>query len=268
VEDPNTLKDLLDRVASGDHSATDAQAQLQALQAQPLGFATIDHHRAERCGECEVIFAAGKTADQVAQIAQVILEKAPAVLLTRATTQQLDHLEQALGDVPIERGKLSGTAILGACSTPVKSPGVRIVTAGTSDLPVAEEAAMTCKAMGQSVVSINDVGVAGIHRLLHRAEEIRSGRVIIVIAGMEGALPSVVGGMVDVPVIAVTTSVGYGASLVGIAALLGMLNTCAAGVTVVNIDNGFGAAVAACRISRQAKNNHEGTKAAKEDSEI
>ena len=225
------------------------------MQARPLGFATIDHHRAARCGSAEVVFAAGKTVEQVIAISRTILGHHPSVLLTRATPAQLDALESDCrsSNTPIERGQLSGTALLG---TPIelktRATPIPIVTAGTSDLPVAEECAMTCRAMGQPVESINDVGVAGLHRILGKAEAIRAGNVVVVIAGMEGALPSVVGGLVDKPVIAVPTSVGYGASFGGVAALLGMLNSCASGVTVVNIDNGFCAGVAASRINQLA----------------
>jgi len=254
MADPTDLKALLDQVRDGVLGVEDAAAALRAMQAQPLGFATVDHHRAERCGAAEVIFAAGKTPEQVAAIAGVLLEQTPCVLITRASAEQLDHVEQALPDTPIERGTLGGTAILGIPPPPeaggADSRAIPIVTAGTSDLPVAEEATMTCKALGHRAAPINDVGVAGIHRVLGRADELRAGHVVIVIAGMEGALPSVVGGLVDSPVIAVPTSVGYGASFGGVAALLGMLNSCSSGVTVVNIDNGFGAAFAACRINK------------------
>ncbi|MFI4859998.1 MAG: nickel pincer cofactor biosynthesis protein LarB [Phycisphaerales bacterium JB063] len=257
------LDALLASVRDGAIGVDEAAGRLRAMQAQPLGFATVDHHRAHRCGTAEVIFAAGKTPEQVASIAGVLLERSPCVLVTRGSAEQLDHVESALPGTPIRRGQLGGTAILGrppvvaasdAGEEGVDSAGryrpIPIVTAGTSDLPVAEEAAMTCAALGHPVASINDVGVAGIHRVLHRADEVRAGHVVIVIAGMEGALPSVVGGLVDSPVIAVPTSVGYGASFGGIAALLGMLNSCASGVTVVNIDNGFGAAYAACRVNK------------------
>ena len=266
ADDPaNTvnLDALLARVRDGALGVEDAARELRALQAQPLGFATVDHHRAARCGAAEVIFAAGKTPDQVAAIAGALLERAPCVLITRASAKQLDHVELTLPDTPIERGQLSGTAILGEPSADkFRGRAIPIVTAGTSDLPVAEEAVLTCKALGHPVAAINDVGVAGIHRVLNRADELRAGHVVIVIAGMEGALPSVVGGLVDSPVIAVPTSVGYGASFGGVAALLGMLNSCSSGVTVVNIDNGFGAAFAACRVNKlggfDAGINHEG----------
>lgn len=250
--DNTGLDALLAAVREGSLDVEDAARQLRALQAQPLGFATVDHHRAERCGAAEVIFAAGKTAGQVAAIAGVLLEHSPCVLITRASHEQLDAVAKTLPDIPIERGQLGGTAILGSPPevTVQDYRAIPIVTAGTSDLPVAEEAAMTCQALGHPAAPINDVGVAGIHRVLHRADELRAGHVVIVIAGMEGALPSVVGGLVDSPVIAVPTSVGYGASFGGVAALLGMLNSCSSGVTVVNIDNGFGAAYAACRINK------------------
>ncbi|MEM9416492.1 MAG: nickel pincer cofactor biosynthesis protein LarB [Planctomycetota bacterium] len=251
-EKPAELDVILAQVRDGALSVDEAARRLQSLQAQPLGFATVDHHRAQRCGAAEVIFAAGKTPEQVAAIAGVLLERTPCVLVTRASSEQLDRVEQALPQTPIQRGQLGGTAILGTAPD-ASAKGYRpipIVTAGTSDLDIAEEAAMTCKAMGHPVAAINDVGVAGIHRVLHRADELRAGHVVIVIAGMEGALPSVVGGLVDSPVIAVPTSVGYGASFGGVAALLGMLNSCSSGVTVVNIDNGFGAAFAACRINK------------------
>ena len=244
---------LLQKVASGELSPDAAAAELHALQARPLGFATVDHHRAERCGAAEVIFAAGKTPEQVVAISQAILEHHDSVLITRADPDQLDALSAdcASTGTPIECGKLSGTTLLGNPATPAANAmPIPIVTAGTSDLPVAEECAMTCKAMGQPVEPVNDVGVAGLHRIIAKADAVRAGNVVVVVAGMEGALPSVVGGLVDKPVIAVPTSVGYGASFGGIAALLGMLNSCASGVTVVNIDNGFGAGVAASTLSR------------------
>ena len=246
-----TLRSILDDLATGRVSAGAAEAMLRELDAQPLGFATVDHRRAERCGAAEVIFAAGKTAEQVVAIAGAILDRHHGVLITRASGEQLDAVEAAFTDRPMERGRLSGTMIVGRPS-PMRDDltPIPVVTAGTSDLPVAEEAAMTIRAKGQRVVEVNDVGVAGLHRILGRVEAIRAGNVVIVVAGMEGALPSVVGGLVDKPVIAVPTSVGYGASFGGVAALLGMLNSCASGVTVVNIDNGFGAGFAAARINR------------------
>lgn len=255
MSENTSIDELLKRVAAGELSAEDAAQQLHAMQAQPLGFATLDHHRAGRCGAGEVIFAAGKTAEQVVAISQTLLEQHDSVLITRADSPQVEALRATYdqAETPIEIGKLSGTVLLGSPPAPTdRATPIPIVAAGTSDLPVAEECAMTCKAMGQPVEAINDVGVAGLHRIIGKVDAVRAGNVVVVIAGMEGALPSVVGGLVDKPVIAVPTSVGYGAAFGGIAALLGMLNSCASGVTVVNIDNGFGAAVAASRINQLA----------------
>lgn len=255
VNNQQTIESLLAKVQAGTLSPDEAARELHAMQAQPLGFATLDHHREMRCGSSEVIYAAGKTVEQVVAISRALLQKHRSVLITRADHTQVAALDAAYNDAstPTEIGQLSGTVLLGTPPMPDDtSVAIPIVTAGTSDLPVAEECAMTCKAMGQPTQAIHDVGVAGLHRIIDQAQAIRSGNVVIVIAGMEGALPSVVGGLVDKPVIAVPTSVGYGAAFGGIAALLGMLNSCASGVTVVNIDNGFGAGLAASRINRLA----------------
>ena len=255
VSEQDPLKTLLAQVAAGEVDPEDAASALHRMQAQPLGFATLDHHRVARCGSAEVIFAAGKTAKQIVSISKALLEQHDSVLITRCDPKQIDVLaaEHETGGTPIECGQLSGTVLLGTPPSPnEQGTPIPIVTAGTSDLPVAEECVMTCRAMGQPVTEINDVGVAGLHRIVAKADAIREGNVVVVVAGMEGALPSVVGGLVDKPVIAVPTSVGYGASFGGIAALLGMLNSCASGVTVVNIDNGFGAGVAASRINQLA----------------
>ncbi|MEM8737115.1 MAG: nickel pincer cofactor biosynthesis protein LarB [Planctomycetota bacterium] len=222
---------------------------------EPLAdFATLDYDRARRCGYGEVIYAAGKQPDEVVAIARQLLEAGqPAVLATRTSPEQAMAMREALGGAwPISVSARGGAVVLG---TPVRQSAVPIpiVTAGTSDLPVAEEAAATCRALGHVPHPIQDVGVAGLHRVLARRDELAAGRCVVVVAGMEGALPSVVGGLVDVPVIAVPTSVGYGASFGGLSALLGMLNSCASGVTVVNIDNGFGAGYAACQINRVAE---------------
>ena len=213
-----------------------------------LGFARIDSSRRERCGRPEVIFGDGKTAGEIARIASVIHEREGHVLATRVSPEHAALLSSLLpGSVYHERGRcLSlGTPPKNATHRPVG-----ILCAGTGDLPVAEEAAITLEAFGRSVERFHDVGVAGIHRLMEELGRIRSCSVLIVAAGMEGALPSAVAGLVDLPVIAVPTSVGYGASFEGIAALLGMVNSCASGVTVTNIDNGFGAACAADAILR------------------
>ena len=218
---------------------------------EDLGDATIDHDRARRCGHAEVIYAPGKTAEQVVRIARSLLEHHSSVLVSRAGPGQVDAVAVAFADQPVEVGPLCGTVIIGQPPVPpAAQSAIPVITAGTADQRVAEEAALTCKALGHATRRINDVGVAGVHRLIDRVGELRGSRVLICIAGMEGALPSVVGGLVDVPVIAVPTSVGYGAAFDGLAALLGMLTSCASGVTVVNIDNGFGAAYAACQMNR------------------
>jgi NCAIR mutase (PurE)-related proteins len=242
------VRDLLQQVADGSLDVSHALTQLAFEPVESLAFATIDHQRALRQGFPEVIYGAGKTPDQICTIATRIAERGNGLLATRLAPDAVDPLQAALPD--IELNALARTAHLpGREPAPVGRGTVAVVTAGTSDLPVAEEAAVTLTALGNCVVRITDVGVAGIHRVLARRDDIGAASVVIVIAGMDGALPSVVGGLVSAPVIAVPTSVGYGASFHGMAALLTMLNSCAAGVTVVNIDNGFGAAVAASRIT-------------------
>lgn len=238
---------LLDRVASGEIDSAEAMRQLALPDSEPLSFATIDHHRALRQGFPEVVFAAGKTADQVVTIASHLNAEGEGFLITRVQPDMWAPLAECFPGAELHR--LGRVAYLPP-QTPlrVQEGTVLVITAGTSDLPVADEAALCARAFGARVERLTDVGVAGIHRLLSRAAQLQSASVIIVVAGMEGALPSVVGGLVAIPVIAVPTSVGYGASFGGIAALLSMLNSCAAGVTVVNIDNGFGAAYAASRI--------------------
>lgn len=246
---PERLRALLAEVAAGAVTVDDAERRLAWEPFEDLPFASVDHHRALRQGFPEVVFGQGKTPEQVTAIAERIAARGDGFLATRLGADAAETLAARLPG--IELNPLGRTAYL-APREPV-SRSVRgtvlVVTAGTSDLPVAEEAAVTAAAFGNPVERLTDVGVAGIHRLLARGERLRSASVVIVVAGMEGALPSVVGGLVAVPVIAVPTSVGYGASFGGIAALLGMLNSCASGVTVVNIDNGFGAAAAASRIN-------------------
>jgi NCAIR mutase (PurE)-related protein len=218
------------------------------LPFEDLGFAKVDHHRALRHGIPEVIFGLGKTIDHVVAIAEKLLARADNLLITRASAAMADQvLQQVQGG---EYFPLSG-AIRFWRNRGLHGKGkIAVVCAGTSDIPVAEEARVTVEVMGNEVDSIHDVGVAGIHRLISNSERLGEARVVIVCAGMEGALPSAVGGMVSVPVIAVPTSVGYGASFNGLAALLGMLNSCASNVTVVNIDNGFGAGYVASLINR------------------
>ena len=246
------VRSLLERVADG---SVDVDAALNSLAVEPvesLGFATIDHHRALRQGFPEIIYGAGKTPEQICEIAQRIVSRGDGVLITRIQPEAAHALGGAIPDV--ELNAVARTAYVpGSEPAPRGAGTVAVVTAGTSDLPVAEEASVTLAALGNCVARITDVGVAGIHRVLARRDEIMSASVVIVVAGMDGALPSVVGGLVRAPVIAVPTSVGYGASFQGLAALLTMLNSCAAGVTVVNIDNGFGAAVAASRITHSAE---------------
>jgi pyridinium-3,5-biscarboxylic acid mononucleotide synthase len=238
---------LLDRVANGELDSAEALRQLALPDAVSLPFATIDHHRALRQGFPEVVFAEGKTVEQVLAIATRLNVDDEGFLITRVQPEMWAPLADCFQQAELHT--LGRVAYLPPESPPeVQAGTVLVITAGTSDLPVAEEAAICARAFGGRVERLTDVGVAGIHRLLSRGQLLQSAAVIIVVAGMEGALPSVVGGLVAVPVIAVPTSVGYGASLGGIAALLSMLNSCAAGVTVVNIDNGFGAAYAAARI--------------------
>lgn len=244
------VRELLDQVASGSLDVSQALAALSFEPAESLGFATIDHHRALRHGYPEVVYGAGKTPEQICAIATHIAERGDGVLVTRLPAGAGVQLASTLPSVEIN--ELARTAYVPGSAEPPRGVGtVAVVTAGTSDLPVAEEAAVTLGALGDCVSRITDVGVAGIHRVLGKREELLSASVVIVVAGMDGALPSVVGGLVRSPVIAVPTSVGYGASFGGVAALLTMLNSCAAGVTVVNIDNGFGAAVAASRITHR-----------------
>jgi NCAIR mutase (PurE)-related protein len=247
---PERLASLLAEVASGRLAAVDALARLTHFPSEELAFATIDHHRALRQGQPEVVFCSGKTVEQVVAICERLVAANGTFLGTRASAPQAAAL--AVRYPRLEWNALARTVYLPPepRPTPTGRGTVLIVCAGTSDLPVAEEAAVVAEAFGNPVARLSDVGVAGIHRLLAQGDRLREASVIIVVAGMEGALPSVVGGLVRVPVIAVPTSVGYGASFGGVAALLGMLNSCASGVTVVNIDNGFGAAAAASRFNQ------------------
>ncbi|MET0553347.1 MAG: nickel pincer cofactor biosynthesis protein LarB [Vicinamibacteria bacterium] len=246
---PGDLHDLLRAVKDGQVSPEQAAERLRALPFEDLGFANIDHHRALRRGFPEVVYGAGKTPAQIVAIAERMTAAGHNVLVTRTSAAVVETLRGAGLDA---RHHESASCVTIAVRPVEPLAGrVAIVSAGTSDQPVAEEAAVTASFFGATVDRFFDVGVAGLHRLLGRAEEIRRAQVIVVVAGMEGALPSVVGGLVEAPVIAVPTSVGYGASFQGLAALLAMLNSCASGVAVVNIDNGFGAGFLACSILRQ-----------------
>jgi pyridinium-3,5-biscarboxylic acid mononucleotide synthase len=241
------VRALLDEVALGRLAVDSALDQLDDAPVDELGFASVDQHRALRQGFPEVIFGQGKSPEQAVAIAERLAARGDGFLVTRAD----DDVRAALaGRWPAaEVNALARTVLLRAAQPrPRGTRTVAIVTAGTSDLPVAEEAAVTLDATGHPVLRVTDVGVAGIHRILAKRETLHNAAVVIVVAGMDGALPSVVGGLVRCPVIAVPTSIGYGAAFGGLAPLLTMLNSCAAGVTVCNIDNGFGAAVAAARI--------------------
>jgi hypothetical protein len=248
---PTELELLLEAVRQGSVSPADAHRRvLQFVRQSPfedLGFARVDHHRGLRQGFPEVVFGQGKTADQVASIAERIVGRGHSLLVTRTTREVFDAVA----------GRVNGAAFhdtaraitLRQQDVPDGVGTIVVAAAGTSDLPVAEEAAVSAECMGNAVDRIYDVGVAGIHRLLAETGRLQSARVVIAVAGMEGAMPSVIGGLVAAPVIAVPTSVGYGASLGGVSALLGMLNSCASGLAVVNIDNGFGAAAVASAIN-------------------
>ncbi len=243
------ILNLLRKFKAGKIKEETIVAKFKNLSFESLEFAKIDHHRAIRQGFPEVIFCIGKTSTQIAQIAKKIVDNNNNLLATKATAENYDEVKKVLpGASYNETGKIIYYEIKKQKRNSKKS--IVIISAGTSDIPIVEEAAVTAYMMGNKVKKILDVGVAGIHRLLNYMDTINKASVIIVVAGMEGALASVLGGLVDKPVIAVPTSIGYGTSLNGIAALLGMLNSCASGITVVNIDNGFGAAFAANLILR------------------
>ncbi len=246
--DAASLKKLFEQVKRGKVSPDEAVQRLRHLPFEDLGFANVDHHRALRAGMPEIIFGPGKTPQQLAEIFARLAEHGRNVLATRVSPEQARAVKRKFRKA--EFHELARAITLTRDATVYGKGKIVVVSAGTSDIPIAEEALVTAQIMGNDVQHVYDVGVAGIHRLLARREVLTQARVIIVCAGMEGALPSVVGGLVGVPVIAVPTSVGYGASYEGIAALLGMLNSCASNVTVVNIDNGFGAGYVASVINR------------------
>ena len=250
---PDRLRALLARVASGEVAVGAAMDSLRDLPFEDLGFARVDHHRALRQGMPEVVFGQGKTAAQVAAIVKAMDARGSDVLVTRASAAQAAAVRKAAKGTRYDALARTIEKRRRAAKPDPSRKAVLVVSAGTSDLPVAAEAASTARFLGERVETLHDVGVAGIHRVLHHRKELEVAGVIVVVAGMEGALASVVGGLVDLPVVAVPTSVGYGASFQGVAALLSMLNSCASGVVVVNIDNGFGAACAASRILRAAR---------------
>lgn len=239
---------ILAEFADGKLDRTEASRQLKDLSFEDIGYARVDHARAERLGFPEVIFGQGKTREQIVGIFERLAAKSPNVLVTRTTAEVFGEVRNVFTDA--EWHADARIIRLFRDRNETGTGEIAVVTAGTSDIPVAEEAALTAETMGNRVRRVWDAGVAGIHRIMSEKELLRGARVVIVAAGMEGALPSVVGGLVSVPVIAIPTSVGYGASFGGIAALLGMLNSCSSNVTVVNIDNGFGAGFVASLINR------------------
>ncbi len=249
------IRALLDEVAAGKLPVAQALRQLRTLPFEDLGFAHLDHHRLLRKGFPEVIFCAGKTPAQVGTIFARLAQRHDQVLGTRATPEQYRAARRRLRGVQYHES--ARVLLLDKKPHRRRLPGVIVAAAGTSDLPVAEEAALTAEAMGHAVQRIYDVGVAGLHRLLPHLPAMQEANVLVVVAGMEGALPSVVAGLVSAPVIAVPTSIGYGASFHGLTALLAMLNSCAPGLSVVNIDNGFGAGYLAAAINRKVHSGHQ-----------
>jgi NCAIR mutase (PurE)-related protein len=246
------LKNLLRQVQDGETSVEAAMSALKDLPFRDVGAARVDTHRPLRCGFAEVLYCEGKTTDEALAVAREIISTGAPFLATRASREMAEAVAAEFPHAVFHERARCITCVSG----PVEKRGlVAVISAGTSDAPVAEEAAVTAEMLGARVERASDVGVAGIHRLLAEAELLRRANVLVVVAGMEGALPSVVGGLTDVPVIAVPTSVGYGASFGGLSALLAMLNSCAAGVAVVNIDNGFGAGYMAAMINRKIVRN-------------
>jgi NCAIR mutase (PurE)-related protein len=243
------IERILRAVRAGEIEDAAAAEQIKSLAYEDIGYARVDHGRADRQGFPEVIFGEGKTSQQICGIFEKLLERRPNVLITRTNKDIYGDIRNIHTDAEWHESARMIRVVRDR--TELGMGEITVVTAGTSDIPVAEEAALTAETMGNTVKRVWDVGVAGIHRILAERELLQNSRVVIVVAGMEGALPSVVGGLVAVPVIAVPTSIGYGASFGGIAALLGMLNSCASNVTVVNIDNGFGAGFVASLINRK-----------------
>ena len=245
--DKKDLQNLLEQVARGSVKPEEALLQIKVEPYKDLGFAKVDTHRGIRQGMAEVIYGAGKTKEQILKIAQTMaLDHEKTVLITRMSQEAADYVGK---EMDLHYDSHSRTGVIGELPTPDGVGRIVVATGGTSDIPVAEEAALTAEIYGNEVLRLYDVGVAGMHRLMDHVEDIMSARVIIAIAGMEGALASVIGGMADCPVIAVPTRVGYGANFGGLSALLSMLNSCASGISVVNIDNGFGAGYLASMIN-------------------
>ncbi len=246
--DSEALRKMLEEVKNGQLSVDEALADLKKLPFEDLGFAKVDHHRNIRNGYPEVIYCQGKTLEQIGAIIERLIKSNNNIMATRASREVFDKIREITDDaVYYESARI---VVVKKREIPRTEKMIAVVTAGTSDIPVAEEAAVTCETMGQRVERVYDVGVAGIHRLFARKDIIIKANVIVVVAGMEGALASVVSGLVDKPVIAVPTSVGYGANFGGLSALLTMLNSCATGIGVVNIDNGFGAGFLAAMINK------------------
>ncbi len=246
--DINRLRQLLDRVQRGETGVDEAVEELRVLPYQDLGFAKVDHHRALRKGFPEVVFGIGKTPAQVAAICAELASRSDRVLVTKTNPESYSAVKERIPDAVYN--PVAGTITVNGSPSKATAAGITVVTAGTADIPIAEEATVTASLMGNEVERLNDVGIAGVHRLLEQMPQLRKARVIIVVAGMEGALPGVVSSLVAVPVIAVPTSIGYGANFQGLSALLTMLNSCAPGISVVNIDNGFGAGFLASMINR------------------
>lgn len=243
----NEMRKILTAVANGTMDIEQAALALKEEPFTDIGFAKIDNHRAQRVGIAEVIYGAGKTTEQIAAIAAAMQKNGQkTILITRLAAESAEKLQK---DFSFSYSEISRVGVIGVTPAPDGAGDIVVATGGTSDIPVAEEAALTAEVLGNRVTRLYDVGVAGLHRLLSHLDEIMSARVIIAIAGMEGALASVIGGLAECPVIAVPTSVGYGASFGGVSALLSMLNSCASGVSVVNIDNGFGAGYLASMIN-------------------
>ncbi len=250
IVDRQKVRQVLEQVRVGELEPEEAARIFEDLQTEDLGYASVDHHRALRLGFPEVIFGEGKTSDQVLGIFRSLQERQDTILVTRVDTDKADRIVREAPE--LDYSPVARTLLYTRKEVEIRGRGpILVVAAGTSDLPVAEEAVVTAGVLGNRVERLFDVGIAGIHRLLNHNDKLRAAAVIIAVAGMEGALPSVIGGLVDRPVIAVPTSIGYGAAFGGLAALLGMLNSCAPGVVVVNIDNGFGAAYAATIMNRR-----------------